>query len=84
MRVGQMMEHLRPMYPRWNDAGLLEDLQLPPERKIKHLSRGIRLCLRTRAALISAAFPIHSSNFNSTSNRSNQRACPVASIPTRT
>jgi len=41
-------------------------------------------CLRTRAALISAAFPIHSSNFNSASNRSNQRACPVASIPTRT
>ena len=31
-----------------------------------------------------AAFPIHSSNFNSASNRSNQRACPVASIPTRT
>ncbi len=41
-------------------------------------------CLRTRAALILAGSPIHSSNFNSASNRSNQRACPVASIPTRT
>jgi ABC-2 type transport system ATP-binding protein len=49
MTVGQMMEHLRPMYPRWNDAGLLEDLQLPPERKIKHLSRGMRM----KAALAS-------------------------------
>src|SRR5207244_10959366 len=28
--------------------------------------------------------PIHSSNCSSVSNRSNQRACPLASIPTRT
>jgi hypothetical protein len=43
------------------------------------LSAGI-----TRAALILAASPIHSSNFNSASNRSNRCACPVASIPTCT
>jgi hypothetical protein len=33
---------------------------------------------------ISAASPIHSSNCSSESSRSNQRACPLASIPTRT
>lgn len=43
MTVAALMEHLRPMYPRWDDAGLLEDLDLPPERKIKHLSRGMRM-----------------------------------------
>lgn len=42
MTVAAFMAHLRPMYPQWNDAGLLEDLQLPPDRKIKHLSRGMR------------------------------------------
>ncbi len=41
-------------------------------------------CFRTRAALISDGLPIHSSKPSSASNRSNQRACPVASIPTRT
>lgn len=49
MTVEQMMEHLRLLYPRWEDAGLLEDLQLPPERKIRHLSRGMRM----KAALAS-------------------------------
>lgn len=43
MTVAAFMAHLRPMYPRWNDVGLLEDLDLPPERKIKHLSRGMRM-----------------------------------------
>jgi ABC-2 type transport system ATP-binding protein len=49
MTIAQMMGHLRPMYPRWNDEGLLEKLQLPPERKIMHLSRGMRM----KAALAS-------------------------------
>lgn len=49
MTVAALMSHLRPMYPRWNDVGLLEDLELPPERKIKHLSRGMRM----KAALAS-------------------------------
>lgn len=43
MTVAQIMEHLRPMYPQWDDDGLLEELQLPPERKIKQLSRGMRM-----------------------------------------
>jgi hypothetical protein len=41
-------------------------------------------CLRFRFVRISAASPIHNSKCNSTSSRSNQRACPLASIPTRT
>src|ERR1035438_2007262 len=41
-------------------------------------------CLRTRFVRISAASPIHNSYCNSPSSRSNQRACPLASIPTRT
>src|SRR5216684_3428820 len=40
-------------------------------------------CFRTRLALISAASPISSSNCHSESSRSNHRACPLASIPTR-
>ncbi len=43
MTVASLMAHLRPMYPRWHDVGLLEDLNLPPEQKIKHLSRGMRM-----------------------------------------
>ena len=43
MTVSALMAHLRPMYPRWDDIGLLEDLELPPERQIKHLSRGMRM-----------------------------------------
>jgi len=43
MTVSQLMSHLRPFYPHWNDAGLLEELELPPERKIEHLSRGMRM-----------------------------------------
>jgi hypothetical protein len=38
----------------------------------------------TRFALISAGRPIHTSKPNSASSRSNQRAYPVASMPTRT
>jgi serine/threonine protein kinase len=41
-------------------------------------------CLRTRLVRISAASPIHNSISSSANNRSNQRACPLASIPTRT
>lgn len=49
MTVAAFMAHLRPMYPLWDDSGLLEDLELPPYRKIKHLSRGMRM----KAALAS-------------------------------
>jgi hypothetical protein len=38
-------------------------------------------CLRTRFVRISAASPVHSSKCNSESNRSNQRAFPLAFHP---
>lgn len=47
--VGALMDHLRPMYPVWDDRDLLDELQLPLDRKIKHLSRGMRM----KAALAS-------------------------------
>ena len=53
-------------------------------RKISSASWRSVFCFRTRFVRISAASPIHNSNPNSPSSRSNQRACPLASIPTRT
>ncbi len=47
-------------------------------------SRASVFCLRTAEARIRAASPIHNSCPNSASICSNQRVCPVASIPTRT
>ena len=44
----------------------------------------LRLLVEDRFPRISAASPIHNSNCNSPARRSNQRACPLASIPTRT
>ena len=43
MTVAALMAHLRPMYPCWDDSGLLEDLELPADRRVKHLSRGMRM-----------------------------------------
>jgi len=49
MTVQAMMDYLRPFYPTWNEANLLADLDLPPDRKLKQLSRGMRM----KAALAS-------------------------------
>ncbi len=54
------------------------------KRRISCASWRSVFCFRTRFVRISAASPIHNSNCNSASSRSNQRACPLASIPTRT
>jgi len=43
MTVQGFMDYLRPFYPTWDDADLLTDLALPPDRKLKHLSRGMRM-----------------------------------------
>lgn len=43
MTVQGYMDYLRPFYPTWNDEHLLADLDLPPDRKLKHLSRGMRM-----------------------------------------
>jgi len=53
MTVGEFLAFWRPFYPQW-DAGrereLLELFRLPMERKLKHLSRGMRM----KAALASS------------------------------
>jgi|SRR5581483_3650968 len=53
MPVGYFLKYLRPFYPAWDTAlenELVEQFQLPRERKLGHLSRGMRM----KAALVSA------------------------------
>ena len=49
MTVRQFMDYNRPFYPVWNEEGLLQQLELPPDRKLKNLSRGMLM----KAALAS-------------------------------
>ena len=44
MTVQQLLDYCRPFYPTWDrelERALLAKLQLPPDRKLKHLSRGM-------------------------------------------
>ena len=44
MTVAYLMQYLKPFYPRWDDTRaeeLLRQFDLPPGRKLKHLSRGM-------------------------------------------
>jgi ABC-2 type transport system ATP-binding protein len=53
MTVGALLNYLRPFYPTWDRAlerQLLRDFALPLDRKLKHLSRGMRM----KAAFVSA------------------------------
>ena len=53
MTVGQMLNYLRPFYPAWDRAvekQLTAQFDLPLGRKLKHLSRGMRM----KAAMASA------------------------------
>jgi ABC-2 type transport system ATP-binding protein len=46
MTVGELMEFMRPFYPRWDrglEGELVRQFDLPLERKLKHLSRGMRM-----------------------------------------
>ena len=46
MTVRQFLDYCRPFYPTWDQAlekTLLARFELPPERKLKHLSRGMRV-----------------------------------------
>jgi ABC-2 type transport system ATP-binding protein len=46
MTVGGMLDYLRPFYPQWDGAleGLLvRQFDLPLKRKLKHLSRGMKM-----------------------------------------
>ena len=40
MTVRQYLDYLQPFYPEWDDADLVRVLDLPLDRKLKHLSRG--------------------------------------------
>ncbi len=53
MRVGAFLRYLRPFYPTWDtqlEAQLIQMFDLPLDRKLKQLSRGMRM----KAALASA------------------------------
>jgi len=53
MTVAQMLHYCRPMYPTWDDAfckKLLKDFNLPEDRKLKNLSRGMKV----KACLVSS------------------------------
>ena len=53
MRVSEFLDYLKPFYPTWDAAlaaELLRQFDLPAERKLKELSRGMRM----KAALASA------------------------------
>jgi ABC-2 type transport system ATP-binding protein len=53
MRVGAFLSYLRPFYPTWDtqlESQLVQQFDLPLDRRLKHLSRGMRM----KAALASA------------------------------
>lgn len=46
MTVRQFLDYCRPFYPGWDaslEQKLTADFELPPDRKLKHLSRGMRV-----------------------------------------
>jgi ABC-2 type transport system ATP-binding protein len=53
MRVGELLDYLAPYYPRWDAAlcaDLLRQLELPRDRRLKNLSRGMKM----KAALLAS------------------------------
>jgi ABC-2 type transport system ATP-binding protein len=49
MTVGQFLDYLKGFYPHWDSASLVQQLELPLDRKLKNLSRGMLM----KAALAS-------------------------------
>jgi ABC-2 type transport system ATP-binding protein len=52
LTIGGLLDYVRPFYPRWDselEAQLVHQFDLPLRRKLKHLSRGMRM----KAALAS-------------------------------
>ncbi|MDP9050455.1 MAG: ABC transporter ATP-binding protein, partial [Acidobacteriota bacterium] len=52
MTVGGFLDYLRPFYPTWDyrlEEQLLDDFDLPMDRELQHLSRGMRM----KAAFVS-------------------------------
>ncbi len=53
MTVRQLLDYCRPFYPTWDrdlEASLLKQFELPPERRIRELSRGMMM----KAALLTS------------------------------
>ena len=53
MTVGQFLAYCRPLYPTWDrafEAQLVNQFDLPLDRKLKHLSRGMKM----KASLVSS------------------------------
>ncbi|AHF89732.1 ABC transporter [Opitutaceae bacterium TAV5] len=53
MTLGEFADYCRPFYPAWDrelEAVLLRTFELPPDRQLRHLSRGMRM----KAALLVA------------------------------
>lgn len=53
MRLDQFFDYLRPFYPNWDrelEDSLIQQMELPRDRKLRHLSRGMKM----KAALASA------------------------------
>jgi ABC-2 type transport system ATP-binding protein len=54
MTVGYFMNYLRPFYPTWDDTlavELIRQFELPRDRKLRHLSHGMRMKAAMAAAL---------------------------------
>jgi ABC-2 type transport system ATP-binding protein len=54
LTVAQYLGHLRPFYPTWDlglERSILDQLQLPLERKIRDLSHGMRMKMSLACAL---------------------------------
>jgi len=54
MRVGELLDYLEPYYPTWDAAlcnELLQQLELPRDRRMKNLSRGMKMKASLLASL---------------------------------
>lgn len=51
MTVRGFMDYLQPFYPTWDEGSLLRDLELPEDRRISDLSRGMRMKLALASVL---------------------------------
>jgi ABC-2 type transport system ATP-binding protein len=54
MKVGALLDYLRPFYPTWDNSleqSLIKQFDLPLDRKIKALSRGMKMKLALASAL---------------------------------